>query len=218
MMASWQLWLSSRPRRRTDTAAQPSVLTAGDNMLYEFTREADGRQTVKETHYMHKKMVRDGLSGPPLHIHLSQKETFSVEQGVLGVVQNGKEYAITKDDGPVSIEPGVRHKFWAHASGSEDLVFKVWVEPQDADFGFDESFMRNFSGYLRDCEREGMGPSLFQMLLFLYHSDMVLTPPFWMPIWFLVGLHHVLAYWVGAGILGYKASYPEYSADDKKTT
>lgn len=42
------------------------------------------------------------------HIHLSQKETFSVEQGVLGVVQNGKEYAITKDDGPVSIEPGVR--------------------------------------------------------------------------------------------------------------
>lgn len=42
------------------------------------------------------------------HIHLSQKETFSVEKGVLGVVQNGKEYAITKDDGPVSIAPGVR--------------------------------------------------------------------------------------------------------------
>lgn len=66
MVASWQLWLSSRPGRRTDTAAQPSVLTAGDNMLYEFTREADGRRTVKETHYMDKKMVRDGLSGPPL--------------------------------------------------------------------------------------------------------------------------------------------------------
>lgn len=63
--------------------------------------------------------------------------------------------------------------------------------------------MRNFSSYLKDCEKDGMAPSIFQMLLFLYHSDMVLTPPFWMPIWFLVGLHHVLAYWVGAGLLGY---------------
>lgn len=42
------------------------------------------------------------------HIHLSQKETFQVEQGVLGVVKNGKEIAISKDDGPVSIEPGAR--------------------------------------------------------------------------------------------------------------
>lgn len=97
----------------------------------------------------------------------------------------------------------IRHRFWAHASSKEDLIFKVWVEPQDADFGFDEDFMRNFSSYLKDCEKYGMAPSIFQMLLFLYHSDMVLTPPFWMPIWFLVGLHHVLAYWVGAGLLGY---------------
>jgi hypothetical protein len=35
-------------------------------------------------------------------------ETFQVEQGVLGVVKNGQEYAVTKGDGPVSITPGVR--------------------------------------------------------------------------------------------------------------
>lgn len=95
------------------------------------------------------------------------------------------------------------HRFWAHSSGEEDLIFKVWVEPQDIDYGFDESFMRNFSNYLRDCEREGIAPSIFQIILFLYHSDIVLTPPFWLPIWFLVGLHHVLGYWIGAGLLGY---------------
>lgn len=62
--------------------------------------------------------------------------------------------------------------------------------------------MRNISGYTRDCEKSGIAPSLFQILLFLYHGDMVITPPFWMPIWLLVVLHHVLAYWVGAGLLG----------------
>lgn len=42
------------------------------------------------------------------HIHLRQKETFEVEQGVLGVEKNGVEYVIKKGDGPVSIAPGVR--------------------------------------------------------------------------------------------------------------
>jgi hypothetical protein len=70
MVANWQLWLSSRPTRRTNTAVQPSLLTAGDNMLYEFTQESDGRRTVKETHYIHKKTVRDGLSGPPLYVSM----------------------------------------------------------------------------------------------------------------------------------------------------
>lgn len=95
-----------------------------------------------------------------------------------------------------------RHRFWAHSSTTEDLVFKVWVEPEDLDYGFDESFMRNFSGYLRDCEKSQIEPSLFQILLFLYDADIVLTPPFWVPIWSLTGLHHVLAYWVGARLLG----------------
>lgn len=76
------------------------------------------------------------------------------------------------------------------------------MEPQGLDHGFDESFMRNFTGYLRDCERHKVAPSIFQILLFLYHSEIVLTPPFWMPVWFLVVLHHFLAYWVGAGLLG----------------
>lgn len=62
--------------------------------------------------------------------------------------------------------------------------------------------MRNITGYVRDCERYGVAPSIFQILLFMYHSDIVLTPPFWTPLWLLVVLHHVLAYWVGARLLG----------------
>lgn len=76
------------------------------------------------------------------------------------------------------------------------------MEPQGLDHGLDESFMRNFAGYLSDCEKHKIAPSIFQILLFLYDADIVLTPPFWLPIWFLMGLHHVFAYWIGANILG----------------
>ena len=42
------------------------------------------------------------------HIHLAQDEYFKVEQGVLGAVKDGVEYAITKDDGVLFIPAGVR--------------------------------------------------------------------------------------------------------------
>jgi hypothetical protein len=77
------------------------------------------------------------------------------------------------------------------------------VEPQDIDHGFDESFMRNFGGYIGDCEKAGLAPSIFQIVLFLYNSEIVMTPPFWLPISFLVLLHHVFGYWVGGFLLGY---------------
>lgn len=63
--------------------------------------------------------------------------------------------------------------------------------------------MRNFTGYLNDCEKHHLAPSIFQLVLFLYDADMVLTPPFWVPLWILMGLHHLLGYWVGLYLLGY---------------
>lgn len=245
-----QQWLSPRPTRRTTTAHDVSVKSAGDSILYDFVSNGAGLPAVRETHYLAKEEVRGGKSGPPLHIHLRQDEHFEVEKGVLGVVVNGREHAVSKGDGRISVPSGARyvgpliaiilsvesqtpnvfvylrlatcksdhislltdllcpphrphrHRFWAHASSTEDLVFTVWVEPQGLDHGFDESFMRNFTGYLRDCERHKIAPSIFQILLFLYHADIVLTPPFWTPVWLLVVLHHFLAYWVGAGLLG----------------
>ncbi|KAF2177778.1 hypothetical protein K469DRAFT_719540 [Zopfia rhizophila CBS 207.26] len=210
MVRAEQLWLSPRPVRRTNIADKAQILSAGDAALFEFLTAEDGRWFVRETHYIDNPLVKAGLSGPPLHIHFLQSEFFEVQQGTLGVVKNGKEHVITKADGKVTIPRGTRHRFWAHPSGTEDLIFNVWTEPQEIDHSFDINFLRNFIGYLADCTRQNIKPSFFQVVLICYDAGTVLTPGFWVPLWFLKLLHYVAAYWVAVGILGYKASYPEY--------
>jgi hypothetical protein len=66
MVRGWQLWLSPRPLRRTETPIEPRMLAPGDTALFEFLYEDDGRFIVRERHYADNKAVRDGLSGPPL--------------------------------------------------------------------------------------------------------------------------------------------------------
>lgn len=104
-----QLWLSPRPTRRTTTAHDASVMSAEDAIKYDFVKNQAGLSAVRETHYISKKTVREGRSGPPLHIHLRQDEHFEVQQGVLGVVRNGKEYAVSKNDGRISVPSGARY-------------------------------------------------------------------------------------------------------------
>ncbi|OQE43224.1 hypothetical protein PENCOP_c003G00135 [Penicillium coprophilum] len=224
MVWSWQLWLSPRPLRRTDTSGELSILAANDSALFEFKKEK-GRWVVIETHFIANPIVRKGLSGPQLHIHLRQTEFFEVQQGVLGILKNEKEHVVTRDSGVVVVPPGTRHRFWVHSSAQEDVVFKVWAEPQDLDHSFDENFLRNFVGYLRDCQRANISPSIFQIILFGYNSATVPSPPFWLPIWLLTALNYFLASWIAEGLLGYKPSYPEYNravesngTSDKKST
>lgn len=71
-----QQWLSPRPTRRTTTAREVSVKSAGDAILYDFVTNGAGLPAVRETHYLSKEEVRGGRSGPPLHIHLRQDEHF----------------------------------------------------------------------------------------------------------------------------------------------
>ncbi len=57
--------------------------------------------------------IRFSLTPPifllfPRHVHFEQAEHFKVEQGILGAVVDGKEYALTKDDGILSIYAGSR--------------------------------------------------------------------------------------------------------------
>jgi hypothetical protein len=96
-----------------------------------------------------------------------------------------------------------RHKFWSHASNTEDLIFKVWAEPQGLDNSFDERFIRNLIGYQADCYKAKMAPSVFQLALISYDCATLATPPFWMPLWLLASVQYVLAYWVGGYLLGY---------------
>ncbi|GFF22559.1 hypothetical protein IFM61606_08541 [Aspergillus udagawae] len=215
MVSAWQLWLSPRPQKRTRNNSQPSFNHLGDAALYEPLSKADGLWYVRETHYIENALVRAGLSGPPLHIHRLQDEYFKVEQGVLGIVKNGVEYTVTKDDGVFHIPAGTRHRFWFHKSSTETVVFNVWLDPcKDKDFILDVNFLRNLSGYLDDCLKAGLKPSILQIILFTENASSLLCPPFlnWMPVWLLIPVHRGLA-WFAERVLGYEKSYPEYTRD-----
>lgn len=65
MVYTWQHWLSPRPIQRTKFVQDATILAAEDAIFYEFPMH-NGNRTVRETHYLNKKIVRDGKSGPPL--------------------------------------------------------------------------------------------------------------------------------------------------------
>lgn len=89
MVYAWQLWLSPRPTQRTKYVHDENVLVLANSddknagsaaaagprsddpagqtrhVLYEF-HTYKGHKTVKETHYINSKSVREGKSGPPL--------------------------------------------------------------------------------------------------------------------------------------------------------
>ncbi|KAI0547910.1 hypothetical protein F4679DRAFT_552545, partial [Xylaria curta] len=211
MVWKWQLWLSPRPLHRTNIASKSTFATAQNAALYEFLDEGQGRWGVRETHNRENPLVRAGLSGPPLHIHLLQDEFFQVEQGVLGVITNGKRHRVTKADGVLAISAGTRHRFWCHESSTESLVFHGWIDPQDKQFILDKNYLRHIQGYTADCDRVGLKPSIFQIILFSYHASTLLSPPFFVPLWILFAVHYVLANWIAQGLLGYKPTYPEYT-------
>ncbi|KAI3327607.1 hypothetical protein HD806DRAFT_483354 [Xylariaceae sp. AK1471] len=207
----WQRWLSPRPSHRTNISSQSSFAAAGDAARFDVLTEGDGRWSVRETHHIENPTVKAGRSGPPLHIHLKQDEFFKVEQGILAVSLDGVKHILTKDDGVLRINSKTRHRFWSDQSATESLVFRGWTDPYDEDYILDISFLRNLQGYLADCHRESLQPSPWQLILFAYNASTVLTPPFWVPLWFLRATHYVLAIGVASSLLGYKASYQEYS-------
>lgn len=74
--------------------------------------------------------------------------------------------------------------------------------------------MRNFQSYLVDCDEQKMEPSPFQLILFLYTHEICLALP--LPLLLIKAIHHVAGFWVGARLLGYSASYPEYWKEQKQ--
>lgn len=104
-----QQWLSPRPPHRTTIAHDATVTAPEDAILYDFLTNAACLSAVRETHYLSNKGVREGKSGPPLHIHLRQDEHFEVQQGLLGIVVNEKRRAVSKEDGRVSVPAGARY-------------------------------------------------------------------------------------------------------------
>jgi hypothetical protein len=49
---------------------------------------------------------------------------------------------------------------------------------QDMDNILDQNLLRHFQGYLADCEKAKLKPSIFQIMLFSHGSSTTMTPPF----------------------------------------
>ena len=65
------------------------------------------------------------------------------------------------------------------------------------------NFLRNLSGYIDDCLKLGVNPSVLQIILFTRNASSLLCPPFlnWMPTWLLIPVHRGLA-WYAEYVLG----------------
>jgi hypothetical protein len=75
--------------------------------------------------------------------------------------------------------------------------------PQDVEYGFDENYLRNILGYLRDCQQQKIDVSIFQMALLGWSSDtLFICPAFWVPLWILKLAQFVLGHVIGSYILG----------------
>jgi len=160
------------------------------------------------------------LVQPPFHYHIYQTENFRVRSGTATFWRGiGSEpwTILAAEPGKQStgqVGPRRYHKF-ENASKTQDLVIDVQLDPED--YEREQKFFRNFFGYLDDCRKSRMAPSLFQLLVFLHEADTPLGLPLpnerlgvWASRAFLV----VMAF-SGRWLLGYKATYPEYHEDRK---
>lgn len=122
----------------------------------------------------------------------------------------------SSDRSTATLGPNRYHRF-ENASSTEDLRIDIQLDPEDYDN--EERFFRNFFGYLDDCKRSKVEPSVFQLFVFLHSADTPLAVP--MPfglegvgIWVSWVLMVVVAF-VGRWLLGYEACYEEYYAGEE---
>ncbi|KAK4057890.1 hypothetical protein OIO90_001109 [Microbotryomycetes sp. JL221] len=145
---------------------------------------------------------RKAAATPPMHIHLHQTEKFLVKEGTLTYSINGKQGALKAGE-EISTPVAQPHTFW-NASEIEPLHVHVTIEGGGLNRGFDERFARNFYGYLNSVAAQGRKPSVLQLLVFLYHADVVLADvPFGKAF-------NYIGYLVGEKLLGMKPSYKEF--------
>ena len=161
---------------------------------------------------------------PPFHFHIHQTEHFSLRSGTahfyLGLSPLPFTTLSLLPSAPKTafIPAGHYHRF-KNASDTEELVIDIQLSPEA--YEDEQRFFRNFFGYLEDCRKGRVEPSLFQLLVFLHAADTPLAVP--VP-WLLGGelagrlvsrvILVVGAVW-GRWVLGYRGSYGEYYEEGK---
>lgn len=143
-----------------------------------------------------------GRSGsPPLHIHNSQEECFTVNSGSFSYVVDGMEGHLKHGDKPACIPAGKPHQFW---NGDNTTVLDMEFTLTPA--GTFEQFIRTFCGLASDAGTvDNVSP--LQMLVLFPHGDMQLAdmPK---PVWLLI--EHIVVP-VLQSLHIYKPVYPEYA-------
>lgn len=159
---------------------------------------------------------------PPLHIHVSQTEDFVVVSGEgtwhmpnhpdptkRRIILSSKASNI--EDRKAHIPVGYYHRF-ENLDPNIPLVLKVRLDEEE--YAAEETFFRNFFGYLDDCRKADVQPSPFQIFVFLYWFGAPLGLPVPGPMWLKNGVSRafttIMGPVIGTLLLGYQNSYPEY--------
>ncbi|RAL13934.1 cupin domain-containing protein [Aspergillus homomorphus CBS 101889] len=195
-------------------------------ILYENGRSAVSFYASDEEYVFRTTLPPRDASGisimePPCHYHIHQTETFRMVKGTMSLYKGvdpkpWKQLAVTADgkQPTATVPPKTYHRL-QNASSTDELIFDVRLSP--VDYEVEERFFRNFFGYLDDCKNANQAPSLFQLMVFLYHADIPLALPLpWHGLGIVVSWVYTAAtaMW-GQWVLGYKVSYPEYYEEKK---
>ena len=144
-----------------------------------------------------------GAASPPEHIHLRQEERFETVSGVLRARVDGQERTLGAGEAMV-VPAGTSHTWWI--DGEEDAHVLLEFRPALNT----ETFFETMYGLVRDGKvgEDGV-PPLLQVALISSAYEIYLPRP---PVAMQKALFAVL---VPVGkLMGYRASYPEYSGED----
>ncbi|OAA67675.1 Cupin, RmlC-type [Cordyceps fumosorosea ARSEF 2679] len=159
---------------------------------------------------------KDTLFFPPPHYHLFADEHFLVTRGA-GTWHLWDRDVRLKAGEKLYLPARAWHSFEGDRSAEAPLAVEVYFDKGHAHV--EERFFRNILGYLSDCHREGIEPSVCQLLIFFHHFRMV--PGLRVARWELLNLVlNLVIMYVAAflGLLmGYEGSYDEYYREKKKT-
>jgi hypothetical protein len=205
------------PKRRNSSADNPIYYESASS----WQKFSPPGSKYFTTHYIPSKT---SFFNPPPHLHLYQDEEFRVVKGT-GIWRQptneaSKREAVKREgEPPIFLAKGRFHQF-ENPSETEGLEVEIALSPESNGAEVEEKFFRNFFGYLEDCRVQGASPSLFQLELFLHTVSTPLAIPIlgpdWLKAWVSKAVMLVLGVAVGEYLLGYKRSYPEYSAEESQ--
>jgi mannose-6-phosphate isomerase-like protein (cupin superfamily) len=142
----------------------PHVIENGSGERLTFVRVAPGRAADRLEAV---NLVRPG-SGPPMHAHLLQEESLTVQRGRMGYQRPGEPAQFAAVGESVVFKRGEAHKFWN--AGDGDLECLGYIEPPDN--------IEYFLTQLYDSTRRngGKAPNLFEaaFLIRRYRSEFVM--------------------------------------------